>query len=103
MTLLFDKHTPIASPTLAPIVDDVGQDSAVRGELAIALINNMPHAALNATERQFQRLIQPRRDATASASIASRCRRSLAQAWRDAMSRASTATSKSSLACTLTG
>jgi homoserine O-succinyltransferase len=58
MTLLFDKHPPTLSPALAPIVDDIGQDSAARDELAIALINNMPDAALKATERQFQRLIQ---------------------------------------------
>ena len=58
MTLLFDKHQPIASPALVPIVDDIGEDSAGRDELAIALINNMPDAALKATERRFERLIQ---------------------------------------------
>ena len=58
MTLLFDKHQPITSPALVPIVDDIGEDSAGRDELAIALINNMPDAALKATERQFERLIQ---------------------------------------------
>ena len=58
MTLLFDKPTEVTSPALAPIVTDIGQDSAARGELAIALVNNMPDAALKATERLFQRLIQ---------------------------------------------
>jgi homoserine O-succinyltransferase/O-acetyltransferase len=58
MTLLFDKHTEVASPALAPIVNDIGQDTAARNELTIALVNNMPDAALKATERQFQRLIQ---------------------------------------------
>jgi homoserine O-succinyltransferase/O-acetyltransferase len=58
MTLLFDKHPPTLSPALAPFVDDIGQESAVRSELAIALINNMPDASLKATERQFQRLIE---------------------------------------------
>ena len=58
MTLLFDKHQPITSPALVPIVDDIGEDSAGRDELAIALINNMPDAALKATERRFERLIQ---------------------------------------------
>ena len=58
MTLLFDKPTEVASPALAPIVNDIGQDTAARHELTIALVNNMPDAALKATERQFQRLIQ---------------------------------------------
>jgi len=58
MTLLFDKHTEVASPALAPIATDIGQDSAIHSDLTIALINNMPDAALKATERQFQRLIQ---------------------------------------------
>src|SRR5438477_12933773 len=58
MTLLFDKHPEVASPALAPFVNDTGQDTAARSELTIALINNMPDAALKATERQFQRLVQ---------------------------------------------
>jgi homoserine O-succinyltransferase len=58
MTLLFDKHSEVASPAPAPIVTDTGQDTAARSELTIALVNNMPDAALKATERQFQRLIR---------------------------------------------
>jgi homoserine O-succinyltransferase len=58
MTLLFEKHSEVASPALAPIVHDLGQDTTARDELTIALVNNMPDAALKATERQFQRLIQ---------------------------------------------
>ena len=58
MTLLFDRRTEVTSPALAPIVSDIGRDSAVHGELAIALVNNMPDAALKATVRQFQRVIE---------------------------------------------
>ena len=39
MTLLFDKHIAIASPALAPITDDIGQDRAIQDELVIALVN----------------------------------------------------------------
>jgi homoserine O-succinyltransferase len=53
MTLLFDRHRPIASPALAP-----GEDDFTRAtELTIGLINNMPDTALKATERQFMRLL----------------------------------------------
>ena len=58
MTLLFDKHRPIASPALAPADDDFEQLNDSRPELTIGLINNMPDSALKATERQFSRLLQ---------------------------------------------
>src|SRR6266436_3382454 len=53
MTLLFDRHRPIASPALAPGEDVFAQPA----ELTIGLINNMPDTALKATERQFMRLL----------------------------------------------
>jgi homoserine O-succinyltransferase/O-acetyltransferase len=63
MTLLFDKHRPIASPALAPAqlreADDCGSHPrAADAVLSIGLINNMPDSALQATERQFMRLLK---------------------------------------------
>jgi homoserine O-succinyltransferase len=63
MTTLFDKHRLIVSPTLAPAQPrDEGQFERRPGShhatLTIGLINNMPDAALQATERQFTRLLQ---------------------------------------------
>ncbi len=63
MTTLFDKHRLIVSPTLAPAQPrDAGQfehhQRPVHATLTIGLINNMPDAALQATERQFTRLLQ---------------------------------------------
>jgi homoserine O-succinyltransferase len=62
MTLLFDKHRLIGSPDLAPtqlrepeqFADPQNADAA----LTIGLINNMPDSALQATERQFMRLLK---------------------------------------------
>jgi homoserine O-succinyltransferase len=56
MTILFDKGPSIASPALAPGQDDFALND--RGELTIALVNNMPDSALKATERQFMRLVE---------------------------------------------
>jgi homoserine O-succinyltransferase len=56
MTLLFDKHPPIASPALAPAQDAFAR--ADGSEVTIGLINNMPDSALKATERQFKRLLE---------------------------------------------
>lgn len=53
--LLFDKRQAIASPALAPGEDDLATGDPV--ELTIGLVNNMPDAALKATERQFMRLL----------------------------------------------
>ena len=63
MTLQFDRHRPIVSPALAPMdpgeSDKVGSDRGVGDRvLTIGLINNMPDAALQATERQFMRLLE---------------------------------------------
>jgi homoserine O-succinyltransferase len=62
MTVLFDKHRRIASPALAPDqlreADQFGPRQDADAVLTIALINNMPDAALQATERQFTRLLQ---------------------------------------------
>ena len=62
MTLLFDKHRLIVSPGLAPTelhdakpLDRQRNSDAV---LTIGLINNMPDAALQATERQFMGLLR---------------------------------------------
>jgi homoserine O-succinyltransferase len=63
MTLKLDKHRSIASPALAPAqLRDAGEFDGRRNAtgrvLTIGLINNMPDAALQATERQFLRLLQ---------------------------------------------
>jgi homoserine O-succinyltransferase/O-acetyltransferase len=62
MTLLFDKHRAIVSPTLAPTkLGEVSQfddrERSASGNLTIGLINNMPDAGLQAAERQFMRLL----------------------------------------------
>jgi homoserine O-succinyltransferase len=62
MTLLFDRHRPIVSPALAPSdprgSDKVNSDRNIADRvLTIGLVNNMPDAALRATERQFMRLL----------------------------------------------
>src|SRR5580693_6154098 len=62
MTLLFDKHRSIVSPALVPAqlrgADEFdGSQNAADAVLTIGLINNMPDAALQATERQFMRLL----------------------------------------------
>jgi homoserine O-succinyltransferase len=63
MTVLFDKDRRIVSPALAPAQlreSDQLEDSqkATDAVLTIGLVNNMPDAALQATERQFTRLLQ---------------------------------------------
>jgi homoserine O-succinyltransferase len=62
MTLLFDRHRLIVSPALAPMQPHEADafDNRRRAAddiLTIGLINNMPDAALQATERQFMRLL----------------------------------------------
>jgi homoserine O-succinyltransferase len=62
MTLLFDKHRPIVSPALVPTqlrgADEFDSSrKAADAVLTIGLINNMPDSALQATERQFMRLL----------------------------------------------
>jgi homoserine O-succinyltransferase len=60
MTLLFDKHR-IVSPALAPAqlreTDEFGVRQNADAVLTIGLVNNMPDAALQATERQFMSLL----------------------------------------------
>jgi homoserine O-succinyltransferase len=62
MTLLFDKHRTIVSPTLAPAqlreADQLDGARDAGTTLTIGLINNMPDTALQATERQFTRLLE---------------------------------------------
>jgi homoserine O-succinyltransferase/O-acetyltransferase len=62
MTMLFDKHRRIVSPALAPDqlheADQIERRHDVDSVLTIGLINNMPDAALQATERQFTQLLQ---------------------------------------------
>jgi homoserine O-succinyltransferase len=62
MTLLFDKHRLIVSPGLAPTEPREAHEFAQRQNadevLTIGLVNNMPDAALQATERQFTRLLK---------------------------------------------
>jgi homoserine O-succinyltransferase/O-acetyltransferase len=61
MTLVFDKRQLIVSPALAPLLRDADEfDSRQDADavLTIGLINNMPDSALQATERQFMRLLK---------------------------------------------
>ncbi|SHK86166.1 homoserine O-succinyltransferase [Bradyrhizobium lablabi] len=62
MTLLFDKHRLIVSPGLAPTelreTEEFGGGQSADAVLTIGLVNNMPDAALQATERQFMRLLE---------------------------------------------
>jgi homoserine O-succinyltransferase len=62
MTEPFDKHRRIVSPALVPTqpreADGLGRGRPVDAVLTIGLINNMPDPALQATERQFTRLLQ---------------------------------------------
>jgi homoserine O-succinyltransferase/O-acetyltransferase len=62
MTLLFDKHRLIVSPGLAPTqlreAEEFAQPKNADEVLTIGLVNNMPDAALQATERQFTRLLK---------------------------------------------
>jgi homoserine O-succinyltransferase/O-acetyltransferase len=62
MSLLFDKRRLIASPTLAPgqpgEASETGDRRNAGVTLTIGLVNNMPDAALQATERQFIDLLK---------------------------------------------
>jgi homoserine O-succinyltransferase len=62
MTLLFDNHRRIVSPGLAPTrpgdSDEFDHQPNSGAVLTIGLINNMPDAALQATERQFMGLLK---------------------------------------------
>jgi homoserine O-succinyltransferase len=62
MTALFDKPRRIISPTLVPAqlreADEFERQSKNDAILTVGLINNMPDAALQATERQFTRLLR---------------------------------------------
>ena len=62
MTVLLDKRRLIVSPGLAPAQlrqeDRFGRPQHADVDLTIGLINNMPDAALQATERQFMRLLR---------------------------------------------
>jgi homoserine O-succinyltransferase len=63
MTLLFDKHRLIVSPGLAPtqlrqLPEFKARENAADAVLTIGLVNNMPDGALQATERQFMRLLR---------------------------------------------
>ena len=62
MTLLIDKQRLIVNPALAPTKPREADEfehrhKATDGVLTIGLINNMPDAALKATERQFIHLL----------------------------------------------
>jgi homoserine O-succinyltransferase/O-acetyltransferase len=63
MALLFEKHRPIVSPSLAPSqprdADELDRRrNTADAVISIGLINNMPDSALQATERQFRRLLK---------------------------------------------
>jgi homoserine O-succinyltransferase/O-acetyltransferase len=61
MTLLFDKHrlvSPGLAPTQPPEAGEFGHPQNAGTVLTIGLVNNMPDAALQATERQFTRLLK---------------------------------------------
>ncbi|MBP0114472.1 homoserine O-succinyltransferase MetA [Bradyrhizobium vignae] len=56
MTILIDSDQVIAGPALVPAAHDLAREAGT--ELTIGLVNNMPDAALKATERQFMKLLQ---------------------------------------------
>ena len=62
MTVLLEKRRLIVSPGLVPAQrrreDKFGHPKDVDVDLTIGLINNMPDTALQATERQFMRLLR---------------------------------------------
>src|SRR3954469_6276504 len=62
MTVLLEKRRLIVSPGLAPAQmrreDNLGHPRDADVDLTIGLVNNMPDAALQATERQFMRLLR---------------------------------------------
>ena len=62
MTVLLEKRRLIVSPGLAPAQlrreDQFGHPQHADVDLTIGLVNNMPDAALQATERQFMRLLR---------------------------------------------
>lgn len=62
MTVLLEKRRLIVSPGLAPTQlrreDKFGHPRHADADLTIGLVNNMPDAALQATERQFMRLLR---------------------------------------------
>jgi homoserine O-succinyltransferase len=62
MTVLLEKRRLIVSPGLVPAQqrreDKFGRPQNVAADLTIGLVNNMPDAALQATERQFMRLLR---------------------------------------------
>ena len=62
MTVLLEKRRLIVSPGLAPTQlrreDKLGHPQHADVDLTIGLINNMPDPALQATERQFMRLLR---------------------------------------------
>ena len=62
MTVLLEKRRLIVSPGLAPAQlreeDKFGRPRHAEVDLTIGLVNNMPDAALKATERQFMRLLR---------------------------------------------
>ena len=62
MTVLLEKRRLIVSPGLAPTQlrqeDQFGHPQHIDADLTIGLINNMPDPALQATERQFMRLLR---------------------------------------------
>ena len=62
MTVLLEKRRLVVSPGLAPAQlrheDKFGHPQHADIDLTIGLVNNMPDAALLATERQFMRLLR---------------------------------------------
>ena len=61
MTLISDKRQLSFSPALAPLMREAGEFDGRQDAgavLNIGLVNNMPDSALQATERQFTRLLQ---------------------------------------------
>ena len=62
MTVLLEKRRLIVSPGLVPTQlrreDQFGHPQNVDVDVTIGLINNMPDTALQATERQFMRLLR---------------------------------------------
>lgn len=107
MTLLFDKHQLIVSPGPAPTqlgaAEKIGRRQDAQAALTIGLINNMPDSALQATERQFMRLLKAAGATGASSCTVSRCHPLLDRSRRGRASTGNTPISPISAACGSTG
>jgi homoserine O-succinyltransferase/O-acetyltransferase len=102
MSILFEKHPLTVSLALAPgkprEADELDRSqNAADAVLTIGLINNMPDSALQATERQFIRLLEAAAGNIVSCCIASHCHPSNDRSRRSRGSTGDTLTSPISI------